>query len=143
MATRSHIGVRNTDGTVDYIYCHWDGYPEHNGKILIDQYADMDKVNALMKLGDLSILGYEIGEKQDFDDRSTHNRNWCLAYGRDRGRQDVSVKTTQFVDLLKDDNVDYVYVFDGDYWECFDTYDLERDINLYNMFIHNTASDGI
>jgi hypothetical protein len=103
----------------------------------------MDKVNALMKLGDLSILGAEIGEKQDFYDRFTYEQNWFLDYGRDRGRQDASVKTTQFVDLLKNDNVDYVYVFDGDYWECFDTSDLERDINLYNMFIHNTASDGI
>ena len=143
MATRSHIGVRNTDGTVDYIYCHWDGYPSHNGKILIDHYADMDKVNALMKLGDLSILGAEIGEKQDFYDRSTHNQNWCLAYRRDRNEPNTSVTTTQFADLLKDDSVDYIYVFDGDYWECYDAGNLERDINLYNMFIHNTASDGI
>ena len=143
MATRSHIGVRNLDGTVDYIYCHFDGYPKHNGKILIDHYADMDKVKALLALGDLSILGAEIGEKQDFNNRDESDNNWCLAYGRDRNEPNTSVKTTQFVDLLKDDSVDYVYVFDGDYWECFDTYDLERDINLYNMFIHNTASDGI
>jgi hypothetical protein len=143
MATRSHIGVRNTDGTVDYIYCHFDGYPSHNGKILIDHYADMDKVNALMKLGDLSILGAEIGEKQDFYDRFTYEQNWCLAYGRDRNEPNTSVKTTQFIDLLKDDGVDYIYVFDGDYWECYDAGNLERDINLYNMFIHNTASDGI
>jgi hypothetical protein len=142
MATRSHIGVRNTDGTVDYIYCHWDGYPEHNGKILIDHYADMDKVNALMKLGNVSILGPEIGEKHDFDSL-VRDKNWCRAYGRDRKYTDQQVKTTQFADLLKDDSVDYIYVFDGDYWECFDTYDLERDINLYTMFIHNTASDGI
>ena len=85
MATRSYIGVKNTDGTVDYIYCHFDGYPEHNGEILTKHYADMDKVNALMKLGDLNILGIEIGEKQDFDDYANRNRNWCLAYGRDRG----------------------------------------------------------
>ena len=142
MATRSHIGVRNTDGTVDYIYCHWDGYPEHNGKILIDHYADMDKVNALMKLGNISILGPEIGEKHDFDSL-IRNENWCRAYGRDREHADQQVKTIQFADLLKDDSVDYIYVFDGDYWECFDAGNLERDINLYNMFIHNTASDGI
>jgi hypothetical protein len=103
----------------------------------------MDKVNALMKLGDLSILGPEIGGQQDFDDRSTHNRDWCLAYGRDRNEPNTSVTTTQFADLLKDDSVDYIYVFDGDYWECYDAGNLERDINLYNMFIHNTASDGI
>jgi hypothetical protein len=131
MATRSHIGVRNTDGTVDYIYCHWDGYPEYNGKILIDHYADMDKVNALMKLGNISILGPEIGEKHDFDSL-VRDENWCRAYGRDRNEPNTSVKTTQFIDLLKDDGVDYIYVFDGDYWECFDTGNLEHDINLYS-----------
>jgi hypothetical protein len=132
MATRSHIGVRNIDGTIDYIYCHFDGYPAHNGKILTDHYADMDKVNALMKLGDLSILGAEIGGQQDFDDRSTHNRDWCLAYGRDRNEPNTSVKNGNYNDIISDTQVDYVYIFDGDYWECFDTYDLEQHIDLYS-----------
>jgi hypothetical protein len=132
MATRSHIGVRNTDGTVDYIYCHFDGYPAHNGKILTDHYADMDKVNALMKLGDLSILGPEIGGQQDFDDRSTHNRDWCLAYGRDRNEPNTNVKNGNYNDIISDTQVDYVYIFDGDYWECFNTYDLEQHIDLYS-----------
>jgi hypothetical protein len=132
MATRSHIGVRNTDGTIDYIYCHFDGYPAHNGKILTDHYADMDKVNALMKLGDLSILGPEIGGQQDFDDRSTHNRDWCLAYGRDRNEPNTSVKNGNYNDIISDTQVDYVYIFDGDYWECFDIYDLEQHIDLYS-----------
>lgn len=129
MATRSYIGVRNLDASVDYIYCHFDGYPDHNGIILTEHYADMDKVNALMKLGDLSVLGEQIGEKHDFNKRT---RGWCLAYGRDRGESNVSVRTGNYKELINDQNVDYVYVFDGDYWECFDTYDPEMVINLYN-----------
>jgi len=131
MATRSYIGVKNTDGTVDYIYCHFDGYPEHNGEILTEHYADMDKVNALMKLGDLSVLGIEIGEKHDFNDYANRNRNWCLAYGRDRGEKGTSVKTGDYNELIKDDTVNYTYIFDGEYWECFDTY-TSLPANLYN-----------
>jgi hypothetical protein len=127
MATRSYIGVRNTNGTVDYIYCHFDGYPEHNGQILTEHYADMGKVNALLKLGDLSVLGEEIGEKHDFDKPI---KGWCRAYGRDRGESNVSVATGDYSELIKDQNVDYIYVFDGDYWECFNTYDSTL-INLY------------
>ena len=56
MATRSHIGKRNLDDTVDYIYCHWDGYPSNNGVILKDHYTTMDKVNELIELGDLRSL---------------------------------------------------------------------------------------
>ena len=132
MATRSYIGVRNLDASVDYIYCHFDGYPEHNGKILTEHYADVDRVNALLKLGDLSSLGKEIGEKQEFD-KPRISRNWCLAYGRDRGEKNVSVKNGDFSKLIKDQSVDYVYVFDGDYWECFNTYNPERIIELYNI----------
>ncbi len=133
MATRSYIGVRNLDASVDYIYCHFDGYPSHNGAILTQHYQDMDKVNALMKLGDLSILGPEIGEQQDFNNRETHNKNWCLAYGRDRGEKRVGVRNDRFENVIKDDGVDYVYIFDGDYWECFDTYAPEKIIDLYNL----------
>ncbi len=132
MSTRSNIGVRNLDGTVDYIYCHFDGYPEGVGKTLISSYQDMDRVNELMKLGDLSSLGEEIGEKSVFDNYLTRARNWCLAYGRDRGDSDVSVSTTTFEDLLANDNVDYLYVFDGDYWECYDM-NTKESINLYNQ----------
>ena len=138
MATRSYIGVRNPDASVDYIYCHYDGYPSHNGAILTQHYQDMDKVNALMKLGDLSVLGEELGEKQDFD--APHlGMNWCLAYGRDRGEENVSVKTCDYSELINDQNVDYVYVFDGDYWECFDTYYSDRIINLYNKPVQQTS----
>lgn len=130
MATRSHIGRRNLDDSVDYIYCHWDGYPSNNGVILKEHYTTMDKVNQLLELGSLSVLGKEIGEKQDFEDRSTHNENWCLAYGRDRGEKRVGMQNAPFQSLLSDDNVDYVYIFDGDYWECYDTGDGEL-IDLY------------
>lgn len=132
MSTRSNIGVRNTDGTIDYIYCHFDGYPEGVGKKLISSYQDMDRVNELMKLGDLSSLGEEIGEKSVFDNYLTRARNWCLAYGRDRGEEGVSVSTTTLENLLSNSTIDYTYIFDGEFWECYDNYTKES-INLYNQ----------
>lgn len=137
MATRSYIGVRNPDASVDYIYCHFDGYPEGVGQILLNHYTNMDKVNALLKLGDLSVLGKEIGEKQDFNDYKNLNRDWCLAYGRDRGESNISAKTGDYKELISDKSVDYVYVFDGDYWECFDTYNPETPLKIYEMELNN------
>lgn len=61
MGTRSTIGVLNTDGSVTAVYCHWDGYPEHNGKILIDNYTTEEKVRELIGLGSISSLS-ECGE---------------------------------------------------------------------------------
>ena len=129
MATRSYIGIRNTDASVDYIYCHFDGYPEHNGKILTEHYSNINRVNELLNLGDLSVLGQFIGEKMDFDKRI---QDTCLAYGRDRGESNVDKKNSGYDELITDQNVDYVYVFDGDYWECHSTYSPEL-INLYNI----------
>ena len=131
MSTRSHIGIRNTDGTVDYIYCHYDGYPSGVGETLTKHYTTYDKVKALIALGDLSALGAEIGEKQDFNDRSTQNEDWCLAYGRDRGESNTEFRTDSYLNMISDDNVSYAYVFDGDYWECFDTSYPEENIRLY------------
>jgi len=128
MATRSYIGVRNTDASVDYIYCHFDGYPEHNGAILTEYYSNINRVNELLNLGDLSVLGKFIGEKQDFDKRVVGN---CLAYGRDRGESNVDKKNSGYDELITDQSVDYVYVFDGDYWECHSTWNPEL-INLYD-----------
>jgi hypothetical protein len=128
MATRSYIGVRNTDASVDYIYCHFDGYPEHNGAILREHYSNINRVNELLELGDLSVLGQFIGEKMDFDKRI---QDTCLAYGRDRGESNVGKKNSGYDELITNQDVDYVYIFDGDYWECHNTSDPEL-INLYN-----------
>ena len=116
MSTRSYIAKELEDGSIRYIYCHFDGYVEHNGRILVDHYSDSDKVNQLLDLGDLSSLGEEIGEKQDFNNRTS--KTWCLAYGRDRGESDVEFKTflseQEFVDYYSDSG--YYYLFDHGVW---------------------------
>ena len=90
MGTRSTIAIENADGTVTGIYCHWDGYLSHNGRILQENYADEAKVRELIALGSISSLGAEIGTAHDFD---AAPRDECNAYGRDRGERDVDAYT--------------------------------------------------
>ena len=110
MATRSHIGILNQNGTVDYIYCHFDGYLEHNGKILNEHYNTEEQVRELIGLGDISSLGKEIGEKQDFNGPRV-NRDWCLVYGRDRGETGVEARKCSYVDYTKEYFEEYIYLF--------------------------------
>jgi hypothetical protein len=56
MGTRSTIALEFADGTVEQVYCHWDGYLEHNGQILAKHYMDPFKVKALLALGGFSSL---------------------------------------------------------------------------------------
>jgi hypothetical protein len=115
MATRSNIGILNSDGTVDYIYCHFDGYVGHNGAILNEHYTTESKIHRLMELGNLSVLGEDIGEKQDFENRV---KGTCLAYGRDRGETGVEARKCSYVDYTKEYFEEYVYLFTpGKGWE--------------------------
>ena len=84
MSTRSRIGIEKEDGTIESIYCHFDGYLSHNGKILLEYYTDINKVKELISLGDLSCLGKYIGKKHNFDYSSDLCKDWCLYYYRDR-----------------------------------------------------------
>ena len=56
MATRSRIAVKQQDGSVKSIYCHFDGYPLYNGATLLDYYP-REKANALMEVGNIRQLG--------------------------------------------------------------------------------------
>jgi len=113
MATRSRIAIENQDGTVDSIYCHWDGYPENNGKILIENYKDHGKVQALIDLGDISYLAPNI--EADPDTRHTFNNpvdGVVVAYGRDRGETGVNKKSHSSVpDFFNGDIEEYGYLF--------------------------------
>ncbi len=119
MATRSIIGIVNEDKSITGIYVHFDGYPEHNGKILLNHYNNDDIVNGLMNLGDLSILGEKLNptEPHTF---AEPQKNVCVAYGRDRGETGTNSRT--FEDLGEFENsarntwADYQYLFDNGVW---------------------------
>ena len=117
MATRSAIGIRNEDDTISSVYCHWDGYPSHNGRILREYYTTRQKVNKLISLGDLSILGALIGEYNDFQNP---REGFCLFYGRDRGENGVGHRTAcspeEFMD--QHSSCDYFYLYENGTWFC-------------------------
>lgn len=114
MSTRSMIGKKMADGMIKAIYCHWDGYPEGVGDTLLQAYQEPEKIDALMALGDLSVLGTEIGEAQDFDQPA---RGTCVAYGRDRGENRVGARICAdeiaFGQRAQNSGAEYAYLFDG------------------------------
>ena len=111
MATRSLIGIK-LDNIVKTIYCHWDGYPEHNGKLLVENYSSPAAITELMELGDLSTLDITPDK--------------CKAYHRDRNEPWSMVEpremdmNTVVEDAVKDYGVDYVYIYNNEFeWDCF------------------------
>lgn len=117
MATRSTIALEFADGSVQQVYCHWDGYLSHNGKILLENYSNPFILRDLIDLGDLSSLAPRIGTKHDFDDAPDGE---CNFYGRDRGEEDT--KARKFKDFndyalnLDQQEYDYILLRDGNWY---------------------------
>ena len=65
MGTRSTIALEFADGTVEQVYCHWDGYLSNNGMILDINYMDPFKVKALLALGGFSSLKDTVEDTAD------------------------------------------------------------------------------
>jgi hypothetical protein len=115
MATRSTIAIELPNGTVQSIYCHWDGYPSHNGQLLMDHYKTSDKVESLIALGSISLLAPEVS----IPEGSTHSfespeSGIVVAYHRDRGESlTVYIHDSAF-SFLKSDVEEYGYLFTKD-----------------------------
>jgi len=135
MGTRSGIGIENPNtGVIKAVYCHWDGYLEHNGSILNKHYDSSPKVNNLIALGDLSSLKQEIGAKHAFgtigmtpaeqEAYEVEHGNSCTFYGRDRGETGTEYKRFE-------SRKDFVNGIDGEYFYLF-VYD--EDLNSGKWF---------
>lgn len=111
MGTRSRIGIMNDDGTITSVYCHWDGYLEHNGKLLREHWSDEKKLRKMMKIGDMSVLGEEIGKKHDFKNAEGARGNGCTFYKRDRGEKNVDAKVHPNFDAFRLYFEEYNYLF--------------------------------
>ena len=144
MGTRSRIGVMHGD-VVKSVYCHWNGYLEHNGEILLKHY-DSAKANELVALGDLSSLRPTIGVEHAFSrfDTEMSEENYdelygdmCTFYGRDRKETDTEWKVahtfTEFLEQVENCFGEWYYIMRDGTWYCGTTYD--RGDGLYNKLV--------
>ncbi len=120
MATRSNIAYKTIDGKIKSVYCHWNGYPEHNGEMLLRHYNTQEKVEALIALGSISALRPEIGQQHPFDRDYSNPElpltdNWTLAYHRDRG-EELCIAEYDDVPSWIADMEEYAYLWDGKDW---------------------------
>ena len=121
MATRSTIAIKVLD-QIFSIYCHWDGYPDHNGRILKESWTDEQKIVELMELGNISSLGKDIGEQHPFE---RGGNGWCTAYGRDRNEADQEHKVHQSIAEWKAERQNwgceygYLYYPESGKWKTF------------------------
>ena len=106
MSTRSIIAMKDGD-KFKTIYCHYDGYPEHQYPILIQNYNTYEKIRELFEHGSLSLLEETI-DKCIFnvrDEKEDYDENCELVYD-------------SYNELIRCSKgfMDFFYYWDGEKW---------------------------
>jgi hypothetical protein len=125
MATRSTIALEFADGTVQQVYCHWDGYLSNNGKLLLENYSNPFTLRELIDLGDISSLRTTIGTKHAFSrlevpmDGEAYDKLYgemTTFYGRDRGETGTGAKSFKDFEDYKENfcHEEYAYILRTD-----------------------------
>jgi len=101
LGTRSYIAKQIGKDQYLTIFCHFNGYPDDNGKILADHYNTPEQVDQLLALGSL----YSLGERISPDPQYPHNSNHeqpavTIAYERDEGLADCGARIMSLDELL-------------------------------------------
>ncbi len=107
MSTNSTIARYDPVGDKFFsVYCHWDGYPSHNGAILLEHYNSEEKIEALLEYGSISGLGETLEE--------------CKFHSRDMAEElehPIESDTEQDLIDVGKDNGTYTYLFRNGKWE--------------------------
>lgn len=101
MATISNIAYEQANGKVIVTYCHYDGYPENNGRLIDKHYNNKAKAKELANVGYLSGLKSTIAESIE-----------------NRVHQDKPVVYDNIKQYLNDVNwhIEWIYLFKNNQW---------------------------
>ncbi len=110
MSTHSFI-CEESNGKINAIYCHFDGYPDGVGATLKEHYPCRNKIERLLSNGDISGLeetpeachGYEDTKARCFDSRS------------------------ELIQAANDIYAEFIYLFtEENEWEWFEVFNDEQ-----------------
>jgi hypothetical protein len=103
MGTRSRVAVMHGD-VCKSVYCHYDGYLDYTGKILLKHY-DSPRANELVALGDNSGVKDSVAE---------------MNFYRDRGETDIEYQVAhsfeEFLEQVERCGGEYYYVMRDGVW---------------------------
>ena len=72
MGTAAHIAIKTGEDEYRLIYCHYDGYPSHLGKLLVERFRSVAAVTALIDGGDVMAV-HDLHSLES----QYHSLRWC------------------------------------------------------------------
>jgi hypothetical protein len=108
MGTSAFIAVKNQDGTIDSVYCSYDGYPSHTGDVLVKWWNTSEKVKSLIALGSIVAL------EADLESTESYHKNH---------QEDIEIfsfkNESEFFEGDGVPSCEYYYIYDSGHWKCF------------------------
>jgi hypothetical protein len=126
MATRAWICIKDDHKDLwKCVYCHFDGFPSHTGRLLLSTYNTRKKIEDLQSHGSI----FDLYGKIDPDPKLPHSgkdpqKDVTIFYGRDMGRDMAEVSPfffTQYPDIFSSAyragySPDFIYIFQDGKW---------------------------
>ena len=100
MGTRSRVAVMHGD-VCKSVYCHYDGYLEYTGQILLKHY-DSTKANLLVSLGDNSGVKETVEEMNFYKDRGEEDVSWQVAHTFEEFMEQVNNCGGEYYYIMRD-----------------------------------------
>ena len=121
MGTRSRIGIKLKDDSILSVYCHWDGYPSYNGRILRDNYNTVDKVRELIDGGNISALHTNAGWNNETLPKTGPLYYTSRGESIDSNEPELSKNQSEYLETADDCGEEYAYLFTSAGWTCYNT----------------------
>ena len=102
MGTRSNIAYEKPNGKVVVMYCHYDGYPEYNGRVLQEHYSHPTQAKALVD------NGYQSGLKETIEESNE---------SRVHKEEPTTYNSVHNFLLDLQGDVEWVYLFTNNEWK--------------------------
>mgnify|MGYP003330797028 len=121
MGTRSRIGIQLSDDSIMSVYCHWDGYPAFNGRVLRDNYDTVEKVRELIDGGNISALHTNAGWNNE-----TLPKTGPLYYTmRGESIEENEPRLDKDMEEFFSNGEEYSYIFRNGNWFAYDMHQWE------------------
>jgi len=121
MGTRSRIGIELKDNSIMSVYCHWDGYPSFNGRVLREHYTTVEQVRDLIDGGNISSLHTNAGWNNE-----TLPKTGPLYYTmRGESIEENEPRLDKDMEEFFSDGEEYSYIFRNGNWFAYDMHQWE------------------
>ena len=121
MGTRSRIGIQLKDDSILSVYCHYDGYPSFNGRVLREFYNTKEKVSRLINGGDMSCTWTNAGWNNETLPEMGPLHYTMRGESIENNAPELSKDHGEYLKMSADSDEEYSYLFADGEWICYNT----------------------